>query len=122
MLFIETRGFTNRVTALLDDDTLAHVQRRLAENPESGKVIPGCGGLRKTRVAEPRRRQGKRGGARIIYLHLPEVQWIFLLDIYSKGAQEDLSADARKALKMLVQELRDEAARVVARGNGAKRE
>lgn len=122
MLFIETRGFTKRVIALLDDDTLAQLQRRLAQNPEIGKVMPGCGGLRKVRVPEPKRGQGKRGGARIIYLHLPVVQWIFLLDVFSKGDQEDLTAAARKALQQLVNELREEAALAVVRGNGAKHE
>ena len=44
-------------------------------DPEKGDVIKGCGGLRKVRVADPKRKKGKRRGARIIYLHVPEARW-----------------------------------------------
>ncbi len=35
--------------------------------------MPGCGGLRKIRYADPQRGKGKRGGLRIIYLFIPNV-------------------------------------------------
>ena len=52
--------------------SLSALQRELMNDPESGAVMPGCGGLRKIRIADPGRGKGKRGGARVIYLHVPE--------------------------------------------------
>ena len=54
----------------MSDEALADCQRELLNDPEMGSVMPGCGGLRKMRVAHPRRGKGKRGGARVIYLHV----------------------------------------------------
>jgi hypothetical protein len=70
-LFIETTGFTREVIARLDDRTYAEFQTRLMANPDEGEVMPGCGGLRKIRLADPKRQKGKRGGSRVIYLHVP---------------------------------------------------
>jgi hypothetical protein len=66
--------------------------------------MPGCGGLRKLKVADPKRRKGKRGGARVIYLHVAEADAIVLLDIYGKDEQEDLTADQKKVLNGLADE------------------
>lgn len=78
-LFVEAEAFTERVRELLDDETYRTLQNQLIRNPEIGPVMPGCGGLRKVRVEEPRRGKGKRGGCRVIYLHIPEVERIDLL-------------------------------------------
>jgi hypothetical protein len=87
----------------LCDDALSDLQRELLKAPDTGSVMPGCGGLRKMRVADPRRGKGKRGGARVIYLHVAEADVIFLMDFYDKGEQADLSADQKKILKSLAQ-------------------
>lgn len=71
--------------------------------------MPGCGGLRKLRAADPNRGKGKRGGARIIYLYVPEVKRFFLLDIYGKDEKDDLSANEKKVLAKLADELRKQA-------------
>ena len=70
-LFIETTEFTARVAAFLSDDDYTELQTLLRANPDIGKVMPGCGGMRKIRFADARRGKGKRGGLRIIYLHVP---------------------------------------------------
>jgi len=77
--------------------------------PEKGDVIPGCGGLRKVRVADPRRGKGKRGGARVIYLNIPEAERIDMLAIYSKDERDDLDEDQRKVLRALAEQARKEA-------------
>jgi hypothetical protein len=74
--------------------------------------MKGCGGLRKIRVADPKRKKGKRGGARVIYLHIPEVDWIYLFDVYGKHEREDLTSDQEKELKQLAEQLRAEAIRM----------
>lgn len=91
-VFIESTGFTQWVAAALSDDAFAEIQQLLLANPTAGDVIPGCGGLRKLRIPNARRGKGKRSGARLIYLHVPEASWFFLLDGYGKDEQDDLSA------------------------------
>lgn len=114
-LFIETTGFTREVTARLDDRAYGEFQKRLLDHPDTGEVMPGCGGLRKIRVADPRRGKGKRGGARVIYLHVAEANWILLLDIYDKGEKDDLTPQEKKVLKRLAEDFKAEAIRAVAR-------
>ncbi|MDR3621090.1 MAG: type II toxin-antitoxin system RelE/ParE family toxin [Paludisphaera borealis] len=98
-LFIESPGFTDWIKVHLEDDRLASLQRELSTDPEAGDVMPGCGGLRKIRIADSRRGKGKRGGIRIIYLHVAEVDVILLLDVYSKTDQQNLTNDQRRILK-----------------------
>ena len=78
-MFVETSEFTDWVAEYLPDDTYAQTQQELMDNPDKGDAMPGCGGLRKLRAADPGRGKGKRGGARIIYLYVPEVKRFFLL-------------------------------------------
>lgn len=99
--FVETREFTEWIKEYLSDESLSDFQRELLNDPDTGSVMPGCGGLRKMRVADPRRGKGKRGGARVIYLHVAEADVIFLMDIYGKDEQADLTADQKKVLKGL---------------------
>ena len=101
--FIETVRFTNWVKEYLSDDVLSDLQRDLQNDPETGSVMPGCGGLRKMRVADSRRGKGRRGGARVIYLHVAEADIIFVMDVYGKGEQEDLTAAQKKVLKGLAE-------------------
>jgi putative transcriptional regulator len=66
--FIESQEFSAWVSGYLADETLSALQQELMKDPAKGAVMSGCGGLRKVRVADVRRGQGKRGGARVIYL------------------------------------------------------
>lgn len=109
LLFVETQAFTGRVQEFLDDATYRAFQNELIRNPEKGAVMPGCGGLRKARVEEPQRGKGKRGGCRVIYLYIPEVERIDLLAIYSKDQQDDLTFEQRKAMKAVAERARQEA-------------
>ena len=95
--FIETPGFSEVREAFLPDPALARLQQELMAEPEMGDVLPSCGGLRKLRLHDENRRKGKRGGARLIYLHVPEVKRFYLIDIYGKDEKEDLSAADKKA-------------------------
>jgi hypothetical protein len=66
--------------------------------------MPGCGGLRKLRIADPSRGKGKRGGARLIYLHVPEADHYLLLDVYGKDEKEDLTPQEKRDLKHLAEQ------------------
>src|SRR5262245_52031690 len=105
-VFVESSEFTAWVRKFLDDDVYAAFQQELMQEPERGAVMPGCGGLRKVRIRDTRRRKGKRGGARVIYLHVPEVDWIFLLDVYGKDEKDDLNADEKKVLRRLADDFK----------------
>jgi hypothetical protein len=109
MLFIESTVFTRSLSNYITDEGYRELQARLILNPSSGQVIPGCGGLRKIRHGDPRRGKGRRGGLRIIYLHVPELNWIFLLDIYGKDEKDDLTAEEKKELARLANRIKQEA-------------
>jgi hypothetical protein len=109
--FIETNEFTGWVKEHLSDESLAELQRGLLDDPDAGAVMKGCGGLRKLRFADPGRGKGKRSGMRVIYLHVAEAGVIFLMDIYGKDEQADLSADQKKVLKSLAQSYKSAAIR-----------
>jgi hypothetical protein len=104
--FIETHEFTEWVREYLTDDSIAELQRELLSEPDKGPVMAGCGGLRKVRIADPRRGKGKRGGIRVIHLHVAEADVIFLMDVYGKDEQADLSPGQKKALKALAERYR----------------
>jgi hypothetical protein len=102
---LKTVGFTHWVgeqPADWDADYAA-LQLRLTENPELGKVIKGSGGLRKIRLPDPKRGKGKRGGARVIYLHVPEANCVCMIDACGKDEKEDLSPADRQVLAQLAE-------------------
>ena len=76
----------------------------LARNPEAGDEMTGTGGIRKLRWAG--KGKGKRGGLRVIYYYYNEIAPIFLLTVYGKGAQEDLTAKQKSQLTALSKRLK----------------
>ena len=109
MVFIESRPFTRRLIALAGDaaaDVLREMQGDLLRDPERGAVVPGLGGIRKARLANPARGKGKRGGYRYMYLYLMHRSHIHLLLLLDKDEQEDVTPEQRKALRQMVRELK----------------
>lgn len=108
-LFIEFPGFDNaRDDYFGSDQAFAAFQWDLAAGPEQGDVMPGCGGLRKVRWSDARRGKGKRGGLRVIYLLIPEVRVVVLMDVYDKDEADDLSAKEKREVSRLAREIKDE--------------
>jgi hypothetical protein len=101
--FRETTRFTKKIVELLDDESYAQFQLFLAEFPDAGDLIKGGGGIRKVRLALPGR--GKSGGARVIYFWLVADDVIWLLDVYAKNEQADLSDEQIKLLNQEVKGL-----------------
>lgn len=97
---IETTIYTRQVGELLEEDEKQELLDRIIALPDSGKLIPGSGGLRKLRWSGQGR--GKRGGTRIIY-YWRRGELIYLLLAYPKNLKEDLSADEVKALRAVVE-------------------
>ncbi len=103
VIFIETPIFRRRIAVYLTDERLRDLQNELLLNPEKGARFRGGGGLRKVRFADPARGKGKRGGLRIIYYwKVPDV--IYLLLVYDKDKQDDLSPQQIKILRELMKE------------------
>jgi hypothetical protein len=102
MEFIEARVFTRHVHEYLDDEGYRALQERLAANPRAGDVMPGTGGFRKMRWADPRRGKGRRGGLRIIYFYFESEREIWMMTLYGKDDSADLTPNEKKALKAAV--------------------
>lgn len=52
--------------------------------------------------------KGKRGGLRVIYYFYNETAPVFLLTVYSKGVQEDLTPEQKKKITSLAKTLKEE--------------
>jgi len=108
-LFIEAIGFTSVVKEYFrTDEEYAEFQSHLGDQPDKGKVMTGAAPLRKLRWADRRRGAGKRGGLRVIYLHIPELRVIYLIDVYGKDEADDLTASEKRELQALAKQLQDE--------------
>lgn len=84
---------------------IARLEAEIAANPRAGDVIPGLSGLRKIRFALGGK--GKRGGGRAIYFLMVSDDLAILVFAYAKAAQEDLTAEQRKAALALIREMTD---------------
>lgn len=101
MVFIETALFTRYLRDYLEDDEYRELQNFLIEQPSSGDLIQGSGGLRKLRWNLDGR--GKRSGIRVIYYWQVADDQIYLFTLYAKNEMSDLSSDEKKALKKMLE-------------------
>lgn len=102
MVFAETSLFTKQVTQLFADEEYRQLQAVLSVRPEMGALIPKSGGLRKMRWGL--RKQGKRGGVRVIYYWAVAHDQIVMLAMYPKNVQSNLSQAQLKVLRQIVEE------------------
>jgi mRNA-degrading endonuclease RelE of RelBE toxin-antitoxin system len=102
MEFIETPVFTKEVRDHLSAEEYRGLQLALVLRPEQGSVIPGSGGLRKVRWKA--KGKGKRGGVRVICYWITEEDKIYMLMLYGKSDQADLTPAQARILRRLVRE------------------
>lgn len=95
--FIETKLFTRLLQEFLSDQEYAELQRVLIQNPETGSVIPGSGGVRKLRWRAQGR--GKRGGYRIIYFVKATSHTFWMLTMYPKNVTENIPAQILRQIR-----------------------
>ena len=100
--FIETNLFSRLVSEYLSDEEFRKLQETLYENPNTGDLIRGSGGLRKLRWTGSGR--GKRGGTRIIYYARTREGEIWLITIYPKNVSDNIPAST---LKKIAEEIKD---------------
>lgn len=103
-IFIELPPFERHRQNYLNDENFGDLQNVLMENPETGDVIEGTGGLRKIRHGDQKRGKGKRGGLRVIYYWWLSGKQFWLYTVYNKDELDDLTATQRKFLKELLKQ------------------
>lgn len=102
MRFVETPVFTASLRRLLDEEQYRALQLALVLRPEQGQLISGGGGLRKLRWGAEGR--GKRGGVRTIYYWAVREDVCFMLFVYAKNEQGDLTPAQLRSFVRLVRE------------------
>lgn len=76
----------------------------LFENPTIGSIIPGASGIRKLRLRNSDRSQGKSGGYRMLYYFEDhQGQRLYLLLLYAKSDRETVSL---REIQALIEDLR----------------
>jgi hypothetical protein len=92
---VETEEFMRRATAIgMRDAEREALVNLLANDPEVGVALGG--GLRKMRVARPS--GGKSGGYRVLYFFRSESLPVFLLSVFAKNEQANISPKEKAAL------------------------
>jgi hypothetical protein len=100
----ETDTFVRQAAGVWSDEERAAFIDFIALNPETGDVIPDTGGVRKVRWR--RQGSGKRGGVRVIYFYLHMDAPLYLLMVYAKARQENLSPDAKRVVQQFAARLK----------------
>jgi len=99
--FIHTAYFDEGWSNLgLTDEDLVRLQSEILQNPESGSVVSGTGGLRKLRFAADG--GGKSGGCRVCYANFEEFGIVVLVLVYGKRAKADISPADKKAIAQVL--------------------
>ncbi len=90
----------------MSDDEYRVLQEALVNRSDMGALIQSTGGLRKVRWKLEGR--GKSGGVRTIYYWMKQDEQIYMLYVYPKNEQEDLTSEQKKSLKKIVERWSDE--------------
>jgi mRNA-degrading endonuclease RelE of RelBE toxin-antitoxin system len=96
LTIVEFPSFSSQVGRLINSSERDELITFLAKQPDAGQEIPGTGGVRKLRWQGMGK--GKRGGLRVIYYFYNETAPVFLLTVYGKGEQEDLTPEQKKQM------------------------
>lgn len=95
----ETPLFSRQAREVWDDSEREAFIDFIARNPDQGDLIPETGGVRKIRWVRPG--GGKRGGVRVIYFYHRRDRPLYLLMVYAKARQENLTPDEKQAVRKL---------------------
>lgn len=102
-VFVYSPLILRRLTEFSDPEGKAReIENAILDNPETGNLIQGTGGVRKFRLADESRGKGRRGGIRVLFLDLPHVEKTHLLFLLKKGEADNLSSDEKDVIRGLV--------------------
>lgn len=96
----ELPEYIRQVEKLLSATERQDIVSYLAAHPKSGDLIEGTGGIRKLRWGRGGR--GKSGGVRVIFYYHSELMPLYLLTLFAKNEQDNLSKSERNELAKLV--------------------
>lgn len=96
----ELPEFISTADKLLTEPERQDIVRYLADHPKAGVLMEGTGGVRKLRWG--RGGQGKSGGVRVIYYFHDVAMPLYLLTLFAKVDQANLSKAERNELAGLV--------------------
>jgi mRNA-degrading endonuclease RelE of RelBE toxin-antitoxin system len=102
---VTTPKYEREVGRLLTESERASMEDAIASEPAAHPVVPGTGGVRKARWG--RQGKGKRGGVRVIYYYWVSATAVYMLWVYSKTEQSNMTAAERKAARKFVEALRN---------------
>lgn len=96
----ELPEYIRKAEKLLSDAERRDVVDYLAIHPKAGDVMEGTGGVRKLRWGRGGR--GKSGGVRVVYYFHSGAMPLYLLTLFAKNEQANLSKAERNELAGLV--------------------
>jgi hypothetical protein len=96
----EVPEYIRQAEKLLTEAERQDVLSYLAAHPKSGDLIEGTGGIRKLRWGRGGR--GKSGGVRVIYYYHSELMPLYLITLFAKNEQDNLSKAERNELAKMV--------------------
>lgn len=96
----EVPEYIREAERLLSATERQDVLSYLAAHPKDGDLIEGTGGVRKLRWGRGGR--GKSVGARVIYYYHSELMPLYLLTLFAKNEQDNLSKAERNSMAKLV--------------------
>lgn len=96
----ELPEFIRIADKLLAESERQDIIRHLADRPKAGDLMEGTGGVRKLRWG--RGGSGKSGGVRVINYFHDEAMPLYLLTMFAKGDQANLTKAERNDLAGLV--------------------
>ena len=97
----EMPEYMRRASGLLSEEERKAVINHLAAHTNDGVLMTGTGGIRKLRWG--RSGQGKSGGVRVIYYYHDGRLPLYLLTLFGKNEQPNLSKAQRNDLAKLVE-------------------
>jgi len=100
----ETQLFIRQAAGIWSDAERHGFIDFIAASPEAGDMVPDTGGLRKVRWS--RQGSGKRGGVRVIYFYHDSAMPLYLMMIYAKAQQENLTPDDKRRVQALITALK----------------
>ena len=99
---VETLLFQKQWPLYWTEEERGEFAAYIAENPESGDVVPGSGGIRKVRWR--RAGLGKSGGVRVIYFTRTAEEELVLLTLYAKSTTDNLTGAKLKEIRRALED------------------
>lgn len=107
MGFGQVAGFVAKWKQLgLTDEDLQALEQLIMRRPEGAPVLRGTGGVRKIRFAPPSWHMGKSGAIRVCYVYFAEIKNCYLIRLFAKNEQPNLTAAQAREAKEIVEGLR----------------